>query len=485
MLYVKNKLIPYPGRTVMEDVLIRTGNPDKYSYTPYPGMIDIFRKQFYNQGEVSEEDFIRYCREGTNEFNPSMIKPDDSLDAMTLEEALVASKVEYDYISDSNSFYWKLEDIDANWVAKYVNMKAIGYKREKRGRAVHLEATLATPIVYDLETNAAKSVGEFQESDYNKDIMEVLRAKEKLPFLLKQLHKGSISKKASLMSFIIAAERAHKRYCSDSGDKIVFSIEPRDFYTYATTYEMKPDGKLGRPFEAKDNKCAKFRDIVAWMRGEFPNDVYFGYYNELLKVAATLDISLADEDPTVYQGEFIQQMECTYLASNMEYLKNDVYLDNNILNILTPEKLFQRGIVLDKHEDEVVREPNKVQSARTRLSNIKDVVQKCELNYNNASMYIQQMLSLWAKNTGTRMRSVAEYSIVDGLLCDSTGDYLIVDPSTIIVDAPPCKCYVSANGWIIRDVLSKETISYYDLQRCNVSDRRVAKYATELLFKAI
>ena len=119
MFYVKDKIIEYPHKSILEDVMSRDGEPTEECFTPYYGCAHIVREQMLlNRNEFELSDIIRSA---VSDYNPHKQRP--TVDGV---HRLVSANEVKDY-------YTNLEDISQEWIEKYVAWVVIGFKVNKDG----------------------------------------------------------------------------------------------------------------------------------------------------------------------------------------------------------------------------------------------------------------------------------------------------------------------------------------------------------------
>lgn len=316
MFITENKIIPFPCKSVLEDLLSRYGEPDAFSYTPWRGCKGLFDKNFSFSDNVNVMDVVRSAK-------------DYSVDKSRAND----DGANRDYnAAEVRRYYDRLEDIAEEFPHKYVINVIVGFKRNHNGLRKKKEEEKTAPLFYDDEAGDYVDPADVEEEERDFSTNEIIDAKERLPYLLKQLHSGSIKYKGSLLSVIIATEKCYKEVGAD--------IRPRHLAARGI-YKVDDKGDITGMFRIEDNTGKIFPQLCSWAFGKMPDDIYFKAYKELLQCLIVLDVDITEEDPKLYTSDVIAKAVCTYLASNEEYLDTYGYCDRKILEILNPDKLFK------------------------------------------------------------------------------------------------------------------------------------------------
>lgn len=211
---------------------------------------------------------------------------------------------------DNEPYLRKLEEIDSSWVKKYLENVLVGIKKNDRGgvrayRSQHRE----TRVMYD-EDGEPTDESELLIDEGNGNYVDIDAAKAKLPYLLKRMYDKSRMLGISVMSLLIAYERA--RYVKNPP-------APRHILDM-DVYYMNKDGTLGNVLPSSANSGKVFPAARAWVAGE-DADAYFRDAMELLRVCDVLGIDITRENPADYQRENIEKLKITYITRNRDYLR--------------------------------------------------------------------------------------------------------------------------------------------------------------------
>jgi len=346
MFDVSRRIFPYPQRSILEDVLMRSCEDGvDGSMFGLRGCRELLREQFRGKNEqYAVEDIISSAAD----FNADKMHPVDwSEDVANL--GVTERPAEY---------YRRLEDIDERWVHKYVENVLIGFKLHRDGVTKLRQESYEVGYVTDLETGESMIATdlELEESAYSH--IERDAAVLKLPYLLRMLQQGSIKARIHLLSMVIAREKLLKTSSRESYSAIDF--------VRAGVYRMGMDGTIGRMCVSTDNNDTNnefqgLRYAMKWVSGVFPEDVYYKAANELVYVTQVLGIDLAEENPLDYSQTVVEGALCQYLASNKEFIEAKGYGDPKVRKLLETENLFTVVRSVSEVDDETDRPLSRVE----------------------------------------------------------------------------------------------------------------------------
>lgn len=295
MLIVTSIVIP-PSRSVKEDLFYRSGFANEFSYTPFIGLLGMVREQF-NTDDISLEDVIA----NIPDLKLDKLRPHAGDDPNDEERSM------------SDDYDIRFEDIGQEWIDKYGEIMLIGYKlNQKNSYREYLKDNLEYVRVFqDDET------GEYvSESDLisNKNIVtsEYLKAKNKIPYLLKILFNGSIYYGIHLLSCLIAYNRA--KQVSSNGE-----VTSRAFRRMGI-YRVDDKGKITRMLRDDEDSSSRYQTIWRWICGDFPNDMYYKASTEFLSCLLCCNVDITLENPLSYDLEFFQKLNVSYIPDNDEFV---------------------------------------------------------------------------------------------------------------------------------------------------------------------
>lgn len=446
MFYTKNKIIPYPNKTIIEDVLSREGMPGPESYTPFRGCASILRRQFENMdtnGHISVADIIEH--EGEFKMNKARAN-DDGVD-----RDVAAGEI--------RDYYTRLEDIDQDYIDKYINSIIIGYKKHNRGLNDQRYLMQTLEKVYDEDEDDFVSLTDLLLTEQDFTAEDIIEAESRLPYVLKQLYDGSIQMGGSLLSFIIAAEKCLH---DPSGGA---QLRPRHIVNQGV-WRMERDGSMVNQFKIEDNTAERFRNLYAWICGVGEggkNNIYYKAYRELLEICAILGINIRDEDPTQYDGKYIDSIVCTYIASNEEYLETYGFVDQKILNMLSPDKLFSVAKSMSNSESVSDVKLTTEVLIECIVNNVDRLVFMSPKDWVDNFDKVKRFLSYKTGKVGTQLANYIRTLEVDkGVLRNTNGEYLLLDVSTLFYGR---KAFLAAAGKLVLFDENIERICYIDTDR--------------------
>lgn len=425
MFWTDDKIMTYPNMSVLEDVLTRNGDPDEWSFSPYRGQCSLLEEQFKNSPYsllVTVKNIVNSCPD----FSPQKAKANDD-----------GANREYG-ASDAEQYYTRLEDIDEEFIVKYALNAIIGYKINNSGVKQVAKQMETISKWYDSEDDDYTSPTDYVETEEDFTVEEVLEAKQKLPYVLKQLWEGSLKYKGSLLSFVIAAEKYYR--VSKSG----MVVRPRDIVGYGV-YRIDANGNPVSRFVIEDNTGNIFRTLYSWVTGEFPNDIYYKAYHELIRVCQILDIDITKEDARWYTKDVIKNALCTYLASNEEYLETYGFVNKEIIKMLKPDALFKVAGRLAQDEDAF-----STVSAENVLDEIKMVVNKLRWKrpkeWSEKPELVEAFLKHYNVNVEECQTDIRRYDVSRGILENLDTTTLCVNVSGVL---PTKWAVVSVSGHLI------------------------------------
>lgn len=301
--------LAYPARSLLEDLVSRTGSPTTQSLSPYNGMQSTLFAQFTRKGLEVDLNLIVAMLRKQPDYDADKQKP-------------VAGTWSKDREAPT-TYLRRLEDIDESWVRKYLENVLVGIKHNKSdGLREHQEAHREARVLVNSEGEEMEEGEGLIESDEYSP-MDIAEAKSKLPYLLKRLHDKSLAMHISALSLIIAYEKAR------STTKFP---KPSDILAYGVYY-MEKNGNLGSRLPDSANSGKVFPPASNWIRG-YAQDTYFGDAMELLRVCKALSIDITAENPFDFQAEDIRNMKVTYISKNRDYLRGTRQRNHDVLNSL-------------------------------------------------------------------------------------------------------------------------------------------------------
>lgn len=229
----------------------------------------------------------------------------------------------YNYRSDEKNFHAiRLEDIDVQYVARYVSNLAHRYKK-----VIMEQERQNVKMTYDFynddgecesESDLINTIYSEEESAY--DIEDKEEARKDVRLLLREIHNQSCVIGASLMSFIIdiAKQGRGTRYTDINKSR----------FTSGITYIMKKDGHIGSAINEAAGKVSSSRSTSPYLRAM---DALYGEGNckneisdtvkRLMANCIILGVDLGKENPFDYQVEAIDKLTTVHMKNNSEYIR--------------------------------------------------------------------------------------------------------------------------------------------------------------------
>lgn len=327
MLRETDYIKPYPSKTIIEDVISRDGPATDKDFTPFEGQRAELLRQFSGKQKSAfrERDFVKH--NSSRDLDPTRIpqrvqtgildeRTGELAGFKTLEDVVKAS-----YGNDA--------------VKSYLVQLCVGFKKDNTSpMRTNREMYTRTVRNIDGEDDSVEEKflmnREDAEAISNEDYEDLIK---ELPHILRSIWSYSKQMQGNLFSFALAyADIVNKKGTTD--------ISVTDFMGYPT-YLIKKDGTYVRHFDhERDNKytiygpLTKVFIVPGSYRAEY--DICMKYLHAL----EVLGIDYRDEDPLVYNNEFMSNMVCTYLPTNEQYFSDYSGLDVEIMYALRPENIL-------------------------------------------------------------------------------------------------------------------------------------------------
>lgn len=398
----------YPNKSVVEDVLKRTGNSTQESFTPFVGLAQVLQEQFRGSSETKYniDDIIHYTMTLGMDLNPKAVKKPVKLGGLDLIDKESAG---YTYLED-------MADDDAA-VRKWLEMVIIAYKKNANS-PYKTENAYSTYLIADND-------GDVQEEKYfltehekiDKDTFYATL--DEIPYLLKIISNKSKGMNAHLFSFLRAYAIIRK---SKSDDEIA----PRDFAPYEL-WRVTNTGEFDRLFDhTKDNRGPDYRNAIAFIRGQQPNDYAYKACMKLITCIEALEVDIQLEDPHAYSNDYVNRLQCNYLPTNAEYFDTYKEIDQELIDALGPDRLFKIDDV--KHlftaECEADIEEDIIQYIKTELkiSKLESEEEKGPIEWTDKSdkvvKYIEILKYVNDKKTNPNAQpaKLKDVEFIDGLM---------------------------------------------------------------------
>lgn len=432
------KIEEYPARSINQDVMLRTGVDLANAFTPYSGMYNIVMQHLRDFKALVD---VHELVQNIQEYSAVSNKVGDKLE---IDEA---GEDDFDplFQGPSHTVVKRLEDVPQKYVERYISTAIISSFRYTGAYLNNLKA--ATELVGYSDDKEVEDDGKFEnellvQEVYSNMTEDLLDARERLPFVIKQLHQGSIAYKGHLISFIIA----YKKLKSDSPLKV---IRPGEIIDQGV-FSVNKNGEINGLFVDDDNRKPTYQFLFRWIKGEEPDDIYYGYARELLSLCTLLEVDITKEDPKKFTPAFINKLVCSYLMETNEYL--DIYKSS-----ISQDKLFAVDNTNKSSLDYLEMSEN--DEATLFAINSEQVMRvldsKEEKNHVlPGSDGIKEFFDVYNKKFKGSFRklSITDYSIRGGYLFnDSRQGYAVLDISNLLsLRKREIKCLIRKNGIIIK-----------------------------------
>lgn len=273
-----SRTLPY--KSVVCDVVTRDGPPGADNY-PIQGIASRIAEKIHG---LPYADLMRFLQDRAPDFDYSR----------SVKNSLPAAS---------------FSEVDSERILEYVEQLTFGYRRnELNGYREYKSNHLAVQrAVRDKEENRVFTESDIATDDSDDMRREALEIKQKIPYLLKQLHIKSKEIGISLISVVIANEKVRAKY-PDKSSKPVKLVEEGIYY-------MDKDGHItGR----MANVIGSFPlQLHLWVSGaEKHYDIYYAAAVELLGYCERIGVDLTLEDAAKYQEEFIGSLPFDYIIRN-------------------------------------------------------------------------------------------------------------------------------------------------------------------------
>lgn len=398
MLYLDDKIGTYPNKTAIEDVLSRDGNCTENSFSPFNGMQFLIKEQ--NLCEYTLEQILESV---SSDYNPNKSRPNS--DSVQREE----------YASEIVDYYTRLEDIEEDYIKKYVKELLIGFKSNNNGRRRFDYAMQLNDDLREDDEGELTELSELLLREEDFTFEEILSAKSELPHLLRTLRDGSIEYGFHMLSVIIAFEAWSRSYLASGYVRQRADLKPIDLYS-RETYSSDYRGEVYTKFTAQSNTGKLFPEVVRWIRGECTEDIYYRTYKRLIVVLDILDIDITREDPTLYSNEVLERSLNSFIQTNAQYVKDYGHVDTRIMKLLEVESLFT---VQSKLSDVVSTELSK--NWRAKINFIQqnyEALSRVITEFDSIDAEALRELINWVCNR-ERLEKIDsnKYCVIDGVVC--------------------------------------------------------------------
>lgn len=196
------------------------------------------------------------------------------------------------------------------------------------------------------------------------------------------------------------------------------------------------------------------------MSGDNKEDMYYKVYMELLRVLKILEIDITKEDATEYTGEYIKKIVCTYIASNEEYIETYGYVDKNILNLLSPDRLHDVAKEMVNKESMFIEEetPNSlIKTIAVNIERLKFKEQGWEYDAYRVLRFIKGFLGITTGDLSLDM-----FGTYKDIILAPGGNFLIIPVADIVRGSKGKYAVLTMSAKLVRVQNFDFSIEYVD-----------------------
>ena len=305
MIRLKQREIEYPNRTVLADVIVRSGPASYESFTPFRGCADIVRQQFCGntqEGKYNERDLINYT--ASSDFDPAKTN-------IPIKAGMLVDK------NPSARKFRTLEEFveqgEEDTFRRWVQNSLIGYKITPSSpyRMRQISTNVLTSEEGDATPEQELLVSYEGDKVRNRDKHLLL---QKLPYYIRLIWYYSIMYKANLFGFIYAWM---DNIYNLNKPIIVIQCFKDPKYVFE---RLKPDGSHHRYFYYdKDVKDATFKKVTELFINYPLYPTEYNIFKEFASIITALGIDVTKEICTDINKTLVENLRCTYLPTLKEY----------------------------------------------------------------------------------------------------------------------------------------------------------------------
>lgn len=440
MFYVANKVLTYPCKSILEDVLSRDGVPGPEAFFPITGQHQLIQNILRSNNSSAIDFTIKeIVNSGVKDYSAEKSRPND--DGIERDDAT----------SDITDYYTRLEDIDESFIIKYITDILKGF-RFRRDGAKAIQSNIQTFDLWEDEEDGLVSPSDVMEEVYDYTMDDVEEARKKLPYLLKVLFDGSFKYQGSLLSFIIAVKKLE--------NEGVNNIKPNQVCKKGV-YRIDLKGNPSTNFVISDNTGNIFRTLFSWSMGEI-KDRYYHAAEELVRVCTVLDLDLCKEDATMYTSDVISSAVCQYIMSNEEYLEEYGYANQKIINALSPEEVLNVAKKVTEGDNDYVAE-FAIQAQMDDIAVAINIIRTKRANWTENPKRVKEFLKFYKEHVDDKcITSMRCYEVDDGILRNADGIAVVFKMGIV---APGDYALLSTTGNLIcYENFSSDYLRYMSVQ---------------------
>lgn len=454
-MLVSKETIKIPAKTVVEDLISRSGSATAESLSPFDGVYPKISKMLSN---IDFEGSIIQMFDIQGDVDIDRIKPYPGAKNPKADQhqMLKARYRDFNPTEPYDAQYErKIENVDFSFIWSYIYNRWYNLTRDAKKGIREYSAEYRVARTYSEADDESDGYTEEKDlildTDYEIFSAEAKQeAKEEIPFLLKRLHEKSKDCGVSIISLVRAFERGRITVELENQKKsYVSTIAPRHVLPEGV-YEMHENGMLGKRYDSSANSTERrFRNAWSWLMQY--TDSYREDVDTLLKDYEILGIDIKEEDPFVYNQEFIDSMVVTFVSSNEEYITRGSVARRDLGNSLIPSVYKTLGdLPLESYTEmsnvSATEEiDNLQQTMRIFLDsgNLSDSVkyayenmssEKREDTYTWINLFLVYINEYSNRRNGTKLapKKLDDFCIVDSFLCDRLCNVITFDVTPIM-----------------------------------------------------
>lgn len=299
MITLKWQPKAYPTKTIIEDLMDRTGPATEDCWSNFDGQKEELDSQFngYAKNIFSRVEFLSFKR--NTDFDPLRLKParERLEDFPTSEEA-----------------------------AAYFRQYCIGYKLNTKGSYMQTKGIRYQPMYEDSDTGEVNTIASFEETYNEAPELDRRQLFDRLTYLVKMIWFYSIERSANLFSFAFAywdmlktntviSRRAFRKYA-----------DAKRLFRIRVVKDPSRAGVYMEPFDHdEDQKYRLYTDAMDIFIYRADTEVY-KICIEFCRILEELGFDCSKEDPSEYTPEFCHSLPCLYVDSTVEFMRGAAFI---------------------------------------------------------------------------------------------------------------------------------------------------------------
>lgn len=283
----------YPTKTVIEDLMCRTGPATIDDWTPFDGQREEFDRQFqgYSRLMLDYKSFLSMKR--NSDFNPMKgNNPKPTLEAFAG---------------------------DSSVAAKYFKDFCTGYKVHPEGEYIQRKGVVYEPMVEDGESGAIVSLSSLDITIEDEPDLDNQQLFDKLAYVVKWLWNKSVKEHVHYISFALVYQRL-----LDSRER---KLTRRSFREHSLNGRLLrvDKGVISKFYHDNDQKSNYYLPAIDMLLNPSDNETRRKCL-EYLSLLKELGFDPMKEDPYKYDKEFCEMLPCLYVDTEAEFKRGDAFV---------------------------------------------------------------------------------------------------------------------------------------------------------------